>query len=189
MTSALRDARVQQAMFRRVNRIMLVLWRLGLGRLLNAWPSVGGRMLVIVTVGRRSGRTRSFPLNYAPSDGAVYCAAGFGTRTHWYRNVLTHPDVEVWLPGGRWRGRVEPLRSDEHPAVLREVLIATGFAARLFEGIDARTLRDDELRALADRFPLVRVTLAERLNSPGDLAWVWTPVAAAFAALAARRGR
>lgn len=175
MMRKLRDPSLQRALFKRINVGMMLAWRLGLGRMINAMPGTTGRIMVIVTVGRRSGRIRRFPINYAREDGQVYCLAGFGSRTHWYRNVIEHPEVELWLPDGRWIGRAEPLSSEQHLPAVREVLIASGFASRVFEGIDAWTVTDAELRALADRFPLVRITMTERVRGrgPADLAWLW----------------
>ena len=73
MTESLRQA------FKVLNRrLMLPLWRLGLGRWLNAWPAVGGRIMVLVHRGRKSGLQRYTPVNYAQVDGEVYCTAGFG---------------------------------------------------------------------------------------------------------------
>ena len=89
--------------FRYVNRFLVELWRLGLGRWVNVWPRGSGRILVLGHTGRRSGLRRWTPLNYAEVDGAVYCTAGFGAESDWYRNVIADPRVEVWLPGRRWR--------------------------------------------------------------------------------------
>ena len=65
--------------FHAMNHFMLWMWKLGLGPLLNSWPAVGGRMLVIEHQGRRSGKRYLTPVNYAPVDGAVYCTAGLWT--------------------------------------------------------------------------------------------------------------
>lgn len=138
---------------------MLALWRVGSGRLLNAWPAVGGRILVLGHVGRSSGRRYRTPLNYAEVGGDVYLTAGFGAATDWYRNVLAHPQVEVWLPGRRRTGRADP--ADDLPdrvALLRAVLVASGFAARV-AGVPVRRLTDGELAAVTRDYRLVRVRL------------------------------
>ena len=83
-----------RADFRRLNPGMVLMWRLGLGGAINFWPAGSGRILVLAHTGRRSGRHFLTPLNWAPVTGpsgdleAVYCVAGFGPRTDWYRNVL-----------------------------------------------------------------------------------------------------
>ena len=57
--------------FKYLNKFMLLLWRLGLGNLLNAWPDVGGRIMVITHTGRKTGLKRQTPVNYTIIDGEV----------------------------------------------------------------------------------------------------------------------
>lgn len=67
---------------------------------------VGGRfegapMVLLHTVGAKSGKERVNPLVYQPLDGgrlAVFASRG-GSPTHpdWYRNLVAHPDVTIEL--------------------------------------------------------------------------------------------
>lgn len=165
--------------FRSFNRFMLLLWRLGLGGWVNGWPSVGGRIMVLSHRGRKTGLLRRTPVNYAIVDGEVYCVAGFGAGTDWYRNLMARPDVEVWLPDGWWAGQAEDV-SDAlgRLQVLRQVLIASGFAARL-AGINPQTLNDEALHAATQGYRLVHIRRTEARtgpDGPGDLAWVWPAI-------------
>ncbi|MBK7622453.1 MAG: hypothetical protein IPJ14_07245 [Kineosporiaceae bacterium] len=63
-------------MFRYLNRFMVMMWRLGLGRLVNVWPRGSGRMLVLGDTGRRSGLRRWTPLNYASGRRAALLRLG-----------------------------------------------------------------------------------------------------------------
>ena len=168
--------------FRTMNRwLMIPMWRLGLRRLLNAWPSVGGRVLVLVNTGRKSGLRRLTPLNFTPSHSSVFVLAGFGDRTDWYRNVLANPAVEVWLPDDRWLA--EAVDVSDHPlrlSILRDVLIASGFAAPL-AGVDPRRLSDDELSDKTREYKLLELQRradATGTGGPGDLSWIWTVLGA-----------
>lgn len=166
--------------FKRFNRFMLLLWRLGFGRWVNAWPSVGGRIMVLTHIGRKTGRRRRTPVNYAEVGGDIYCTAGFGGVSDWYRNLVAHPNVEVWLPDGWWAGVAEDVSAaPDRLSILRQVLIASGFAARL-AGIDPHRIGDDALAEVTQSYRLVRIHRTEpRTGSggPGDLAWVWPPAA------------
>ena len=143
--------------FKRLNPFMLLMWRLGLGRWINAWPAVGGRIMVLGHTGRRSGLRRQTPVNYAQVNGDVYCTAGFGPGSDWYRNLLANPGVEVWLLDGRWEGRAEDVSEcDEHLPRLRQVLIASGFAAYL-AGINPHRISDEELAAASSGYRLIRI--------------------------------
>ena len=152
-----RSNRRLRRFFKRFNWLMLLMWRLGLGPWVNAWPAVGGRIMVITHTGRRTGRRRQTPVNYAPVGEAVYLTAGFGSHCDWYRNLRADPRVEVWLPNGRWQGLAEDVsESPERVQRLREVLIASGFAAYL-AGIDPRRISHEDLELLAEEYRLVRI--------------------------------
>jgi len=143
--------------FKRFNPFMLWMWRHGLGRWINAWPAVGGRIMILNHTGRRSGLSRQTPVNYAIVNGDVYCTAGFGASSDWYRNLLARPEVEVWLPDARWAGRAEDVSDCQgRLALLRQVLIASGFTAYL-AGINPRSVSDEQLQELAAEYRLIRI--------------------------------
>jgi deazaflavin-dependent oxidoreductase (nitroreductase family) len=189
-----RDEAMRQA-FRLFNKGMLLGWRLDLGRFLNR-PWLGGQIMVVTHTGRVSGTRHRTPVNYARHNGDVYCTAGFGQRSDWYRNVVADPAIEVWLPGERlgspvgwWLATATPVPDDDPERLdrVRDVLVASGFAGRL-DGF-RRRMPDDDLRALAREFPLVRIRLGGARTGdggPGDLAAVWPVTATALLALAAR---
>ncbi len=161
--------------FDQFNKFMRLLWRLGLGSWLNG-TEFGGKIMVITHTGRKSGLKRRTPANYAIVDGDVYCAAGFGRTSHWYLNMMADPEVEVWLPDGWWAGIAEEVTDPAvRTSVLRQVLIASGFAARMF-GMNPRTMTDAEIDEATATYPLIRIRRTEARTGPGgpgDLAWVW----------------
>jgi deazaflavin-dependent oxidoreductase (nitroreductase family) len=173
MTPALAQARRG---FKRFNPFVVWLWRLGLGSWVNAWPQVGGRIRVLTHTGRKTGTRRRTPVNYTLSNGDVYCVAGFGPVTDWYRNVRAQPRVEVWLPEGWWAGEAEEVADPgARLTLLRQVLIASGFAAYA-AGLDPVGMADDELAAATQSYRLLRIRRNEARTGPGgpgDLAWVW----------------
>ncbi len=165
--------------FKYLNRVMLLMWRLGLGGFINIAPRYLGRIMVLVHTGRKSGRTRYTPVNFVAMDGDIYCMAGFGQQSQWYKNIQTHPEVEIWLPDGWWTGQAEEVtdRSDR-ARILRAILNNTGFAAPLFEGIHPRQLADADFERLIEdhdyRLLLIRRNAAMTgPNGPGELAWIW----------------
>jgi deazaflavin-dependent oxidoreductase (nitroreductase family) len=164
--------------FRSMNRGMVLMWRVGLGRWADAWPSVGGRILVVEHHGRKSGNRYLTPLNYTPEDRSRFCLAAFGTRSDWYRNALATGRVIVWLADGTWIARVADATDDEGARDrIRRVLIDSGFAARAF-GLNPRVMTDDEIDAATSAYRLVRLDLIDRCDEdPADLRWVWLPVA------------
>lgn len=171
----------EQQFFRIFNRLMVLMWRLGMGPLINMWPQVFGRIMVMAHTGRKSGLRRFTPVNYAIIEGEIFCAAGFGPGSDWYRNLLAHPAVEVWMPQGWWAGQAAP--ADDHPqrlAVMRRILINDGLAGGLFSGLDGNHISDGELAARVQEYRLVRICREQACTGPGgpsDLAWVWPALA------------
>lgn len=74
---------------RRLFRAPLLLWRLGAG------PLLRHRMLVLSTIGRRSGRVRHTMLEYSLLDGVHYIGSGWGMRPDWCRNLEANPRAVV----------------------------------------------------------------------------------------------
>lgn len=142
--------------FKLVNKFMVFMWRIGLGRLINIWPARIGRILVIRHVGRKSGKQRLAPVNYALVEGEIYCTAGFGSGSDWYRNIMTTPRVELWLPTGRVQAQARDVSdSPQRGFLLRQVLIASGFAAPLF-GVNPKKLSDEAFLAVTSSYRLIR---------------------------------
>lgn len=166
-----------QKAFKHVNRFMLLMWRLGLGGWVNASPAIGGRIMVLTHTGRKSGLRRRTPVNYyLIENGDIYCTAGFGAESDWYRNLMANPSLEVWLPDGWWNGSAEDVsRSDERLALLRCVLKNSGFAA-FAAGVNPYTFSDERLAEVTQSYRLVRIRrTAERTGrgGPGDLVMLW----------------
>src|SRR3990172_4133777 len=92
--------------FRIMNKFFMVpAFRLGLGPILGS--PFGGYIMVLKTRGHKTGRWRYTPLNYAIANGSVYWIAGFGQVSHWYRNILAEPEVELILPATAVAGQAE----------------------------------------------------------------------------------
>ena len=166
--------------FKHFNRFMLLMWRLGLGKWINIWPDKGGRILVLVHTGRKTGIRRRTPVNYAIVEGELYCIAGFGKVSDWYRNIMAKPQVVIWLPDERWMGVAEDVTDcPEHIDLMRAVLIGSGFAAELF-GLQPKTMSDEEIQEITANYRLIHIRRTQALvgpGGPGDLVWVW-PLAA-----------
>lgn len=175
------DEQTLKRIFKYLNKFMVFMWRLGLGRFINFWPAGVGRIMVLTHTGRRSGLTRRTPVNYAIVEGELYCMAAFGQSTDWLKNIQSDPRVEIWLPQGYWAGKAYPmLESERRLLIIRQILINSGFAAPLFEGIYPGRLSEAELAQISQDYVLLQVRRTEALTGPGamaDLAWVW-PAAA-----------
>lgn len=153
--------------FKRFNGFMLLLWRLRLGKWINAWPRTTGRIMVIAHSGRTTGKRYETPVNYAPVNGEVYCVAAFGDRADWYRNLKANPKVEVRLPKRRMPGvAMDVSDCRDRLALIRKVLAASGFASYL-AGIHPAKISDEDLAAETSEYRLIRIVLQLEVSIPG----------------------
>jgi len=77
---------------------------------------LGVPVLLLTTVGRRSGRERTVPLMYYPQGSRMLVVASNAAEPDqppgWWFNLQTRPEAWVQLGGTRHRARAEAL--DEH---------------------------------------------------------------------------
>ena len=141
--------------FHAMNPFMVFMLRIGLGWTMNIWPAVSGRIMVIKHRGRKSGKEYLTPVNFAIVDSEIYCTAGFGSTSDWYKNMLANPDVELWLPEGKRKAQAEDISgSPKRISLLRQVIIASGFAGPLF-GVNQKKLNDEQLDAATKDYRVI----------------------------------
>ncbi len=166
--------------FKYLNKFMLSMWRVGLGKWLNIWPDVFGQIMVISHIGRKSGKRHRTPVNYAIVGGELYCTSGFGEASDWYQNMIKEPNVEVWLADGWWEGVAEDVTNHEqYVQLMRAVLIGSGFAAWL-AGIMPKRMSDLDLMQKTHGYKLIHIRRTEARTGPGgpaDLIWIWPVIA------------
>jgi deazaflavin-dependent oxidoreductase (nitroreductase family) len=165
--------------FRFLNKLFMVpVFRLGLGPVFG--NPLSGYVMVLRTIGRKSGKVRYVPVNYAIHNGSIYCLVGFGRTSPWYLNLMATPDIEVIMPSGAVAGHVEEATdSAERTAVIRRILKNAGFAT-LFEGLNPWRATDEALAAKVAEQPLLKITpcgLGNGACDPGGLAWIWSILA------------
>jgi deazaflavin-dependent oxidoreductase (nitroreductase family) len=111
-------------------KLPLMLYRYGLH------PLVSGQVLILTTVGRKTGKLRSTHLGYTfdPATKTYYVIAGWKGRTNWYQNALATPAVRVRVGARRFEACATPLAPDRVAAHLALYAKRNPFAPRLFRG-------------------------------------------------------
>jgi deazaflavin-dependent oxidoreductase (nitroreductase family) len=84
-----------------------LLYAIGLG------PLQGRFVLLLTTIGRKSGLPRVTPLQYEEVDGKYYVASARGVQADWFRNILANPAVEVRVKSQRFDGVAEAISDKE----------------------------------------------------------------------------
>ena len=159
--------------FKLINMFFMVpLFRLGLGSFVG--NPITGYIMVLKTIGRKTGKERYVPVNYAILDGNIYCMVGFGKDSHWYRNLQAQPNIEIIIPSGPVAGCAEDAtNSEEAIVVLRKLLKNSGFAG-FFAGFNPYTISDTELGEKTKDFPLVRIRPTGVGSGASDAGgWLW----------------
>jgi deazaflavin-dependent oxidoreductase (nitroreductase family) len=167
------ESRFFRRVFKVFNRwVMVPLFRLGLGPLVG--NPLTGYIMVLKTTGRKTGLTRYAPVNYAIIEGNVYCTAGFGKRSHWYRNLKAHPGLEVMLPGRTIQGPAEEVEDLEEKLTAFRQIMKNGGVAGFSLGFNPYTVSDEALKKKAVDYPVLRIRptgLGSGAGDPGG--WMW----------------
>lgn len=94
-------------------------------------PMAGAPLLLITTIGAKSGEERVNPLAYSrDGDRIVIIASKAGAPTHpdWYHNIVANPEVTVELPGETFRARASVADGEERDRLFAErAAVTPGF--------------------------------------------------------------
>ena len=85
----------------------------------------GSSVLILTTVGRRSGEKRSTPLIYGRSGDDYLIVASKGGAPEppaWYLNLSEQPEVELQVWGDRFRARARTATADEKPEMWKTMV-------------------------------------------------------------------
>ncbi len=103
-----------------VNRKIVADYRANAGNV----PGFSGpsRMLLLTTVGSRTGEARTAPMLYVrDGDRLVVFASNSGAERHpgWYHNLVAHPDVTVEVGGERFEATAAATGGEERDRLWR----------------------------------------------------------------------
>lgn len=135
MFEKIKDVQPPRGLARLGFRLPIWFYRLGFGRLL------GTRFLFLTHTGRKTGLKRQTVLEvvrYDPSTSTFIVAAGFGTRSDWYRNIQANPQVTVQSGAKRWVMAADFLSPEQsetemldyarrHPVAVKELAQLMGY--------------------------------------------------------------
>jgi deazaflavin-dependent oxidoreductase (nitroreductase family) len=103
-------------------------------------------VLLLTTLGRKSGLPRTTPLQYEEADGNFYVASARGAEADWYKNILANPKVHLRIRDREFEAMAEPvtdpagiadfieLRLRRHPVMVRLIMY-------LFDGMPLKVNR------------------------------------------------
>ena len=130
-----------------VQKIHRILYAIGLGRV------IGKLILLLTTIGRKSGMKRVTPLQYEQIGNDYYLGAARGLRADWVRNIQSNPHVEVRVGAKRFEGQAEIVTDPKRFADFLEVRLKRhprmiGLIMEKAHGLPRRPTRE-QLESLA----------------------------------------
>jgi deazaflavin-dependent oxidoreductase (nitroreductase family) len=99
---------------------------------------LGPEVLLLTTIGRKTGLPRVTPLQFEFINGAYYVGAARGWKADWLRNLQQTPRVEVQIGEEKFPALAEPItdvarvadlleyRLRKHPVMIRAILLTHG---------------------------------------------------------------
>jgi deazaflavin-dependent oxidoreductase (nitroreductase family) len=66
-------------------------------------------VLLLTTIGRKSGLPRITPLQYELVDEVIYIASARGQEADWFKNILANPHVHVQMREREFNAVAEPI--------------------------------------------------------------------------------
>ena len=131
-------------------RAHALMYRLSGGRILGR---MGGQaVLLLQTVGRRTGRTRTTPVQYLPQEGGfvvVAANAGAARPPAWYLNLHAAPDARVRVGAQDIFVRAREIQGSERDALWEKLTNAN----RYLDGVADRAERSLPVLVLARAGP------------------------------------
>ena len=92
----------------------------------------GRPLLLLTTIGARSGIMRTTPMMFIPeADRLLVVASNAGAPRHpdWYHNLVAHPDVSVEVTGESFPATAAVLDGEERDRVFAEIVAKYPFFA------------------------------------------------------------
>lgn len=104
---------------------------------------IGAPVMLLETIGRKSGQARVSPLLFARDEGAIIVVgSNFGQQHHpaWTGNLLAHPEAVAVVRGHRIPVRAELLDGEAAEAAYRKMIEVTSVYAA-YQGRTDRQIR------------------------------------------------
>lgn len=126
-------------------------------------------VLLLTTIGRKSGLARVTPLQYEQVEGDYFIASARGREADWYRNICANPQVHVQVQGDGFDATAEPvtdpgriadflqLRLSRHPMMVRLIM-------HLFDRLPLRFTRADLETIAAEKALVILHPVKELVN-------------------------
>jgi deazaflavin-dependent oxidoreductase (nitroreductase family) len=137
-------------------------WQATNDALIAAYHAAGGKLerrnpvLLLTTIGARSGKPLTTPLNYT-RDGARYVviasAGGASRHPAWFHNLVAHPLVQIECDGETFQARATAAEEPERTRLYDQQAAAMPFFDTYRRRVTTRTIPVVVLERVVERDP------------------------------------
>jgi len=154
---------LSRTFFKFLNRYIVVpAFKRGFGKFIS--NPLTGRIMVLETIGRKTGKIRYTPVSYALIDESIYCYQGRHLKGKWYLNILANPEVELLLPSRLLIGYAEEVSDPKEASqAIRQILKGSGLGGFIY-GFNPFTVTDNVLQKKTKGIPVIRIKPKHRCN-------------------------
>lgn len=144
-----------QGSTRHLLRLPILGYQLGLGRLLEA-----AHIMVLTTRGSSTQLPRHTAIEYRTHGSKLYVVSIWGSRPHWYQNLVKDPDVTIQRGGRTYAATAQPVTNSGE--ALRVLHLFRRRAPGIYDSIIARlsdrnSIDSRSLHEVTDAFTIVRI--------------------------------
>jgi deazaflavin-dependent oxidoreductase (nitroreductase family) len=81
-------------------------------------------VMLMTTIGRRSGKPRTNGVSFMEVDGRYVVFSGWGIASNWYQNILVHPEVTLQVGNRTMRATAVPVADPQRRQELMQQMRA-----------------------------------------------------------------
>ena len=127
---------------------------------------ISGQILILNTIGRKSGKKRQTALGYGyDANSKTYSVmTGWGGRSDWYQNALVNPDVELWIGRQRIKAIAKPVPSDQAIEKMKALVAINPHASDMLGKLSKKPFDGSEAwyREMIRHYPFLSFTLVDQ---------------------------
>jgi deazaflavin-dependent oxidoreductase (nitroreductase family) len=113
-------------------------------------------VLLLTTIGRKTGQPRITPLQFEQLDDVIYIASARGRESDWFKNIQANPTVHIQMQQREFEATAEPvtdplriakfleMRLKRHPVMVRLIM-------HLFDGLPLHYSHSDLERISSEK--------------------------------------
>jgi deazaflavin-dependent oxidoreductase (nitroreductase family) len=149
---------ISRAFFRLFNKYIVVpAFQNRLGWIIS--NSITGHIIVLKTIGKKTGQIRYSPVSYSVEGKTIYCYQGKRLKGQWYLNLIANPRVEVLTTKGRFVGYAQEVNDISEKLLAMKLILKDSGLSGFVYGFNPHTASDDMIQEKIEDIAVVKISL------------------------------